>query len=95
MHLIIAINIHSSLTVTYRSQVTRVFSNFRNYEPIPNFFIIRVTNVLDYQNISTQIEQLVTGIAGISVVISPLMQSGKYRGILPPDFWNTINQLSE
>jgi hypothetical protein len=78
----------------YGAMIRSYLNGFTFIEPIPQYFIVRVNNMLEYQNILTNIRSRLIPVIGLRIIFSPLMVSGKYDGLLPTGLWPTINNIT-
>lgn len=97
MHFIVSWDIPSKITnrESYENNLIECFNNFQSYKPVTTFYIIRVNTQLDYTNILNQLQNVGKNIgSGFKLVVSPIMNGGRYDGLLDNESWNIINQIS-
>jgi hypothetical protein len=94
MHFSIAWNISPAVTDPQicEQRIMGVVSNYNRYNPFRNYWIIQVPGIFQYNQFVSQIEQI--NIDGLDILITPLMNGGQYRGMLPNlETWQNINLI--
>ena len=59
--------------------------------PMPNFYVIHVDSVENYEQISDELLAIASKYPQVSIIITPTMTGGTYGGHLPSGVWTQLN----
>lgn len=77
------------------NEIHSVISPYRNVKRLTTYYIIHVESSAVWETIRRQLTNLSSSIPErLHFIMTPLMDGGKYNGILPEDQWNEINAVT-
>lgn len=77
------------------SRIENILSNHRHVKRLSTFYIVHVSNNIEWESIRSALTTLVNGISErMHFIMSPLMNGGMYNGILPTGEWDEINAIT-
>ncbi|MFY0483470.1 hypothetical protein ACI6PS_12775 [Flavobacterium sp. PLA-1-15] len=96
MHFIVSWDIPATIPnrETFENQLRECFRQFRFVKPLTTFYIIEVPSQIEYNNIISALSTLGRTQPGFRFVVSPIMNGGRYNGLLQNDEWTLINQIT-
>jgi len=96
MHFIISWDIPVTVQnrETLEAQLVGCFSRFTHLKPLNTFYIVQVPTQADYSSIIASLQNVALPITDIKLVVSPIMNGGRYDGVLKTYLWTTINEIS-
>lgn len=76
-------------------QIQTILNNYRHVQRLTTFFIIHVDNNNQWENIRQDLTALSNRITeSMHFIMSPLMDGGRYNGILTQGEWDEINNIT-
>ena len=105
MHIMVACFIRSSEASSRRIpqdfadidvEVAKLFKQFNAHSPLPGAYVVQLEAASDRDTVIAKL--LVIGRRWphqFQFVATPIMRRGSYDGLLPPDDWEVLNELSK
>jgi hypothetical protein len=97
MHFIVSWDIPSTHTnrQNIENQLVDTFREFPFVKPLTTYYIIKVDNQAQYSSIIQNLQN-VGKTAGnkFKMLVSPIMNGGRYNGLHDNETWTLINQIS-
>lgn len=76
-------------------RIQTIINPYRHVKRLSTFYIVHVDNNAEWTTIRRQMTDLSQGIPErLHFIMSPLMEGGKYNGILPQGQWDDINVIT-
>jgi len=97
MHIVISWDISAAGArwTQINEQLQQQLVNFAYFKPLNTFYIVRVNSEQDRVNIRDALQRVSKAqVERVLLVVSPVMIGGSYDGLLPPDQWLKINELT-
>lgn len=95
MHFIVSWDIPATANRdTFENQLIDCFRKFRFVKPLTTFYIIEIPGQVEYNNIITALSAVGRTQPSFRFVTSPIMNGGRYNGLLINDEWTLINQIT-
>lgn len=97
MHFVMSYDLSATGTrrTEIEEQIRTILNPYRNVRRLTTFYIIHVNNNNESETIRRQLSDLSNRIdERLHFIMSPLMESGFYNGILPEDQWAEINAIT-
>ena len=97
MHFIVSWDIPSTQTNRHHieSQLVDTFKKFPYVKPLTTYYIVKVDTQAQYSSVIANLQNVgKTAGNGFKMVISPVMNGGRYNGLHDNETWNLINQIS-
>ena len=77
------------------SRIENILANYKHIKRLSTFYIVHVSNNIEWESIRTALTNLVNGISEkMHFIMSPLMNGGMYNGILSTGEWDEINAIT-
>lgn len=97
MHFVLTYDL--SATGERRTEIERrienILSNHRHVKRLSTFYIVHVSNNIEWESIRSALTTLVNEISErMHFIMSPLMNGGMYNGILSTGEWDEINAIT-
>jgi hypothetical protein len=76
-------------------QIQSIISPYRNVKRLTTFYIIHIESGIVWESIRSQLTNLSVSIPErLHFIMTPLMDGGKYNGMLQEDQWDEINAIT-
>ena len=90
------ITAESSRWQELNDQMLKVIAEYSWIRPLTTFYIVKVSTQAEWDKILSLLSAIAQGNKEtIHIVMTPLMNGGRYNGVLPPDWWKDINQRTD
>ncbi len=97
MHFVLSYDLGADGTrrAEIEEKIQKIINKYRNVKRLTTFYIIHVGNSLEWENIRSQLTNLSVEIPErLHFIMTPLMDGGKYNGILLEGQWEEVNAIT-
>lgn len=97
MHFVLSYDLGADGTrrAEIEEKIQTIINKYRNVKRLTTFYIIHVGNSLEWENIRSQLTNLSVEIPEhLHFIMTPLMDGGKYNGILLEGQWEEVNAIT-